>query len=150
MLKFVDTEFYHKLLFVPCISFQLPQPLLLVLYLSLPTFNFRGRKNEYSRQRGWRPLANTYYSRNRRIYWENPKERNEVYAEVWMGNIRQHITSRTEFMVLGLFKCTPRSLDGSLLQSSIGYLSSTPPFALLPRQRLFRPVNLTSMTYGAI
>jgi len=31
---------------------------LLDLYPFLPTFHFRGRKNEYSAQRGWRPLAN--------------------------------------------------------------------------------------------
>ena len=69
---------------------------LLVLYLSLPTFYFRGRKNEYSAQRGWRPLANMYYSRNQRIHREKSKARNEApYAEVWIGKLRQNATRRT-------------------------------------------------------
>ena len=51
---------------------------LLVLYLSLPTFHFRGRKNEYSAQRGWRPLANKYHSRNQRIYKEISQIKNEA------------------------------------------------------------------------
>ena len=51
---------------------------LLVLYLSLPTFHFRGRKNEYSAQRGCRPLANRYHSRNHKIYREKSKSRNEA------------------------------------------------------------------------
>jgi len=34
----------------------------------LLTSAMRGRKNEYSAQRVWRPLANRYHSRNHRIY----------------------------------------------------------------------------------
>ena len=69
---------------------------LLVLYLSLPTFHFRGKNNEYSAQRGWRPLANMYHSRNHRIYREKSKARNEApYAEVWIGKLRQNATRRT-------------------------------------------------------
>ena len=45
---------------------------LLVLYLSLPTFHFRSRKNEYSAQRGRRPLVNRYHCRNQRIYRKIP------------------------------------------------------------------------------
>jgi len=74
---------------------QLPS-FLLVLYLSLPTFHFRGRKNEYSARRGWRPLANRYHSRNHKIYRENSKSRNEAPdVEVWIRKLRQNTTSRT-------------------------------------------------------
>ena len=68
---------------------------LLFLYLSLPTFHFKGRKNEFSAQRGWRPLANRYHSRNHKIYREKSKSRNEAPdVEVWIRKLRQN-TSRT-------------------------------------------------------
>jgi len=68
---------------------------LLVLHLSLPAFHFKGKKNEYTPQRGWRPLANRYRSRSHRIYMEKSKARNGApYAEVWMGKSRQNIIRR--------------------------------------------------------
>ena len=51
------------------------------LYLSLPTFHFRGRKNEYSAQRLCRPLlATRYHIRNQgsRKYREKSKSRNDA------------------------------------------------------------------------
>jgi len=71
---------------------------LLVNHLSLPTFH-RGRKNEFNAQRGWRPIANMYHSRNQRIYKEKSTTRNEaLYAEVWMGKLRQNTPRRTALM----------------------------------------------------
>jgi len=56
--------------------------------LPLHTYHLRGRKNEYSAQPGWRPLANMYHSQNQRIYKEKSKIRNEAsYAEVWIGKL---------------------------------------------------------------
>jgi len=82
---------------------------LLVLYLStLLYFCFRDRKNEYSAQRGWRPLANMYQSRNQRIYRKISKKRNEAaYAEAWIGKLLyvkiqhavQHLWGREHFNV---------------------------------------------------
>jgi len=72
---------------------------LLVIYLPIPTSHLRGRKNEYSAQRGWRPLANMYHSQNQRIYKEKSKTRNEApYAEVWIGKLLQNRTCLTAFM----------------------------------------------------
>jgi len=49
--------------------------------------------NEYSAQRGRRPLANRYHSLNHRIYREKSKTRNEVpYAEVRIGELHQNTT----------------------------------------------------------
>jgi len=66
---------------------------LLVLFLTLPAFHFRGRKNEYSAQRGWRPLAYRYHSPNHRIY------RKESKTKKWSslnGAVNRKVTSRKE------------------------------------------------------
>jgi len=68
---------------------------LLVLYLSLPTFQFRGRKNVCGAKSGWRLVANRYHSQNHRIYREKSKTRNGArYAEVWIGKLRLNTTRR--------------------------------------------------------
>ena len=51
---------------------------LLVLYLSLSTSPFRGRKNEYNAQRGRRPLAYRYHSQNHRKTKEKSEAKNEA------------------------------------------------------------------------
>jgi len=77
---------------------------LLALYFSLPTYHFRGRNNEYSAQRGWRPLANRYHSRNHSMYREKSKTRNKApYAEVWVGKLRQNATRHTALWGVNIF-----------------------------------------------
>ena len=69
----------------------------------VPTSHFRGRKNEYSAEHGWRLLANTYHSRNPWICREKTKTRNGTpYAVGWRGNLRQITTRRTALIVKGV------------------------------------------------
>ena len=73
----------------------------LVLYLSLPTSPCRGKKKEYSAQRGWRPSANRYHSQNHRIYKEKSETKNEApYEEVWIEKL-PHIKIQHAVQLLG-------------------------------------------------
>ena len=73
--------------------------LLLDLYLSLLTSPFRGRNNEYSAQRGCRPLANRYHSQNHRIYKKTSETKSEApYAEVWIGKLHQSIQHAVQLL----------------------------------------------------
>ena len=58
--------------------------ILLVLYFSLSTFSFRGRKNEYSAQRGWRRLAVKSVSEKSTLYKS---------AQKWIWELRQIMNS---------------------------------------------------------
>jgi len=83
---------------------------LLVLYLSLPTFHFRGRKKENNAQRGWRQLANKYQSRNHKIYRKKFKSRNEAPdVEVWIGKLRRNTASRAALIGAWTLQRTKRS-----------------------------------------
>jgi len=71
----------------------------LALWISPPIVPFRGRKNEYSAQRGWRPLAHSYHSRNRRT---GKRQRQEMKLLMWRCEQELRQNAKKEKKIMGL------------------------------------------------
>jgi len=93
-LAFFSVVFFVSIISVPPVILRPTCSFLLVLYLSLLIFLFRGRQDEYIAQRGWPPLANSYHSRNQRGL--QGKVQDKKWSSLCRVNkLRQNVTRRT-------------------------------------------------------